>query len=200
MGTLSTTKVLKSSAGQFAEETTLTTSAGAGDANKLPALNASGVLDLTITNGKVVSVGAGDTGKLVALDGSGRIESSVLPGGLGADTQSITASEALSAGDFVNIWDSAGAKVRKADATTSGKEAMGFVLSAVSNGAQPTVKFEGTNTAVTGKTAGKQFLSTPAGACSSTAPVGSGNVAQEVGFATSATTVNFQYSKSILLA
>ena len=50
MGTISTTKFIKNSAGSLAEEAALTTSAGAADANKIPALNASGVLDPSIVN------------------------------------------------------------------------------------------------------------------------------------------------------
>lgn len=52
MGTTSSTKLLKQNGGTLTEETTLTTSAGAADANKVPALNASGVLDSTIVNSK----------------------------------------------------------------------------------------------------------------------------------------------------
>lgn len=78
MGTASTTKVLKNSAGTLAEETTLTTSAGAGDANKIPALNASGVLDLSIVNAKSTSAGAGDAGKLPALNASGVLDDTIL--------------------------------------------------------------------------------------------------------------------------
>lgn len=200
MGTLSTTKYIKDASGQLTEEAALTTSAGAGDAQKIPALNAGGVLDLTIVNATVVSAGAGDSGKLPALDGSGRIDSSVLPVGIGADTQSIQASENLSAGDVVNIWNSGGARIRKADATTAGKEAHGFVLSAVTSGANGTVYFEGTNTAIAGATPGVLFLSTTAGGTTSTAPSASGNVVQRVGFATSATSMNFQCQTPIVKA
>lgn len=175
------------------------TSAGASDAAKVPLLNASGVLDSTIVNSKVVSAGAGDAGKVVALDSSGKIDSTVLPVGIGADTASITTSEALSAGDFVNIHNATGAKVRKADATVAGKEAHGFVLSAVGSGAQATVYFEGTNTAVSGQTPGPVFLGTTAGAATSTAPSASGNVVQRIGFATSATSINFQSQPPITL-
>lgn len=199
MGTASTTKYIKNNSGALTEEAALTTSAGAGDAQKIPALNASGVLDLTITNGKTTSAGAGDSGKLVALDGSGRIDSTMMPVGIGADTATITTSEALSAGDFVNVWNSTGAKVRKADATVSGKEAHGFVLSAYSSSASATVYFEGTNTGVTGQTPGPVFLSTTAGIATSTAPSGSGNVVQRIGFAVSATSINFQSQPPIVL-
>ncbi len=202
MGTASTTKFIKNAAGTLTEEAALTTSAGAGDAQKLPALNASGVLDITIVNGTATSAGAGDTGKLVVLDSTGRVDTSMMPVGIGADTASLTASEALAAGDLVNVWNDAGtAKIRKADGSTSGKEAHGFVLAAVSSAALGTVYFEGTNTQVTGLTAGAQFLSgTTAGAATVTAPTGTGKVVQRVGFATSATALNFQSNDPIVLA
>lgn len=178
-----------------------TTSAGAGDSGVIPALNASGVLDSTIVNSKTSSAGAGDSGKLVALDGAGRIDSTMMPVGVGADTASITASENLSAGDFVNVHDSTGAKVRKADAATAGKEAHGFVLSAYSASASATVYFEGTNTGVTGQTPGPVFLSaTTPGLATSTAPSSTGNVVQRIGFATSATAINFQSQTPVVLA
>lgn len=201
MGTASTKKFIKNNAGTLTEEAALTTSAGAGDANRVPALNASGILDSTIVNSTTTSVGAGDAAKVVALDTSGRIDSSMMPTGIAADTAAVTASETLAAGDLVNIWNDAGtAKARKADATTAGKEAHGFVLSAVSSAATATVYFEGTNTAVTGLTAGPQFLTTTAGTAGSTAPSGSGNVVQRVGFATSATAMNFQSNDPVVLA
>jgi hypothetical protein len=57
MGTASTKKFIKNNAGTLTEEAALLTSAGAGDANKVPALNASGVLDSTIVNSKTTSAG-----------------------------------------------------------------------------------------------------------------------------------------------
>ncbi|MCM6774977.1 hypothetical protein NDR87_26390 [Nocardia sp. CDC159] len=157
----------------------------------------------TITEKAAVqaSAGAGDAGKIPALDSSGRLDNSMMPVGLGADTATITASEALSAGDMVNVWNSSGAKVRKADASTAGKEAHGFVLAAVSNGASATVYFEGSNTQVSSLTPGPQYLSasTP-GAATATAPSGAGNVVQRVGFATAATALNFDAGTPIVLA
>lgn len=147
------------------------------------------------------SAGAGDAGKIVALDTAGRIDNSMMPTGIGADTASVVASENLAAGDLVNIWNDAGtAKARKADATTSGKEAHGFVLSAVTAPAAATVYFEGANTAVTGLTPGNQYLATTAGLATASAPSGAGNVAQKVGVATSATSLNFEAQPPVVLA
>lgn len=147
------------------------------------------------------SAGASNAGDLVALDDTGRIDGSMMPVGIGADTAQISASEALAAGDFVNVWDSAGAfKVRKADATVAGKEAHGFVLAAVASGSDATVYFEGTNTQVTGQTPGDVFLQTTAGVGGSAAPSASGNVVQQIGIAVSATAVNFERGTPVVLA
>lgn len=193
-------KFLYNNSGTITEKQAKDTSAGAADAGKLVALNTSGILDSTIVNSKTTSAGAGDSGKIPALDSAGRLDTSFMPVGIGADTAVIVASEALSAGDFVNIWNSTGAKVRKADATVAGKEAHGFVLSAVSSSANATVYFEGSNTAVTGQTPGSVFLSTTAGLATSAAPSGSGNVVQRIGFATSTTSINFQSQPPVVLA
>lgn len=147
----------------------------------------------------ISSAGAGDSGKIIALDAAGRIDNSMMPVGIGTDTGAVTASENLSAGDFVNIWNSTGAKVRKADATTAGKRAHGFVLASVTSGNTATVYFEGTNTAVTGQIPGEVFLSTTAGLSTATAPSASGNVVQRIGFAISATAINFQAGEAITL-
>jgi hypothetical protein len=156
---------------------------------------------LTEVAASQTSAGAGDAGKIPALDAAGKLDTTFMPTGVGADTASITTSEALAAGDLVNIHNSTGAKARKADASVSGKEAHGFVLSAAGSGASATVYFEGTNTQVTGLTPGVQFLSaaTP-GLATGTAPTTAGNVVQRVGFATSATALNFQSQPPVLLA
>ena len=150
--------------------------------------------------GVQTSAGAANAGDLVSLDDTGRIHNSMLPVGIGADTATITASETLAAGDWVNVWNNSGAKVRKADATTAGKEAHGFVLAAVTSGNPATVYFEGTNTQVTGQTPGPVYLQTTAGAGGATAPSASGNVVQQIGVAVSATAVNFERGTPVVLA
>lgn len=149
-----------------------------------------------ITVGTTSSAGAGDADKLVALDSAGRIDQSMMPVGIGADTKTVVASEALSAGDFVNVYNDGGTlKCRKADATTVGKEACGFVLAAVNNAANATVYFESTNTQRSGLTpGGRYYLSTTAGGVvlEASAPAATGNVQQMVGVALSATEISFE--------
>lgn len=147
------------------------------------------------------SLGAGDAGKIPALDASGRFDESFMPTGIGADTAAIVASEALSAGDFVNVWNDAGTpKVRKADATTAGKEAHGFVLSSFADAATAIVYFEGANTQVSGATAGRVYLSTTPGGFTSTPPSAAGNVVQMVGVAVAATNINVECEQHYVLA
>ena len=160
--------------------------------------NNAGVITESQTEGAGGSGGA--SGKIPHLDGNGRLPSTMMPTGIGADTATIAASEALAAGDFVNVWNSSGAKVRKADASVAGKEAHGFVLAAVSNGANATVYFEGTNDQVTSQTPGVVYLSAAtAGLATATAPSGTGQVVQRLGFAISATAINFQSAVPIVL-
>jgi len=202
MGTASTTKFIKNNAGTLTEEAALTTSAGAGDAQKVPALNASGVLDATIVNAKNTSAGVGDAGKIPQLDAAGRLDQTMMPTGIGADTATILTSEVLVAGDLVNIYNNASvANVRKADASVSGKEAHGFVLAGFGAAVSATIYFEGQNAQLTGMTPGIQFLSsTVPGKTVATAPTGTGKVVQRVGLATSATSMNFEGSDPIVLA
>lgn len=156
---------------------------------------------ITEVFGVQTSAGAGNAGDIVALDDTGRIDNSLMPVGIGADTTVIDASEGLAAGDWVNVWNDAGtAKVRKADATAAGKEAHGFVLASVSSGNPATVYFEGTNTQVTGQTPGAVYLQTTAGAGAAAVPSASGNVVQQVGVAVSATAVNFERGVPVTLA
>ena len=177
------------------------TSAGAADADKVPALDADGKLDDSFFNAATTSAGAGDAGKFVQLDGSGRLDTTMMPVGLGADTIALITSEAVAAGDFINVWNDGGtAKARKADATVEGKEAHGFVLTGVGSGVSATVYFEGQNNQLTGMTPGaRQYLSTTAGARTESPPSTAGNVVLMLGNAINATTLNFEPKEPITL-
>lgn len=147
------------------------------------------------------SAGAGDAGKIPALDAAGRLADSMMPVGIGADTASVVTSENLAAGDLVNLYDVTGTvTARKADASTN-KPAVGYVLAATTSPAAATVYFEGQNTQVTGLVGGDQYLSTTVpGKTQAAAPTTAGHIVQIVGFATAATALNFQSRAPILLA
>lgn len=156
---------------------------------------------ITQVAANTTSAGAGDDGKIVALDAAGRISSTMMPVGVSGDTASITTSGSLAAGDLVNIFNSSGVKVRKADASTAGKEADGFVLTAFSDAASAVVYFEGQITGLTGLTVGaRYYLATTAGQATDTAPSGSSQVVQYIGRAISDTQISFEPAEGIVLA
>ncbi len=156
----------------------------------------------TETEAKTASTGATEAGKIIAADANGKLDESWLPTGIGADVAVIQASENLSAGDLVSVFDDAGTfKVRKADAATVGKRADGFVLSSVTSGQNASVYAEGTIVGLTGVTAGDLYLSaTTPGGFTATAPSGSGKVVQNIGFGTSSSTINFERGDIYVLA
>ena len=103
----------------------------------------------------------------------------------GAPFTSVNATEALTAGNFVNIYSNSGtAAVRKASALDPAKYANGFVLSSVSSGSGATVYSVGINNAVTVTVPGEVWLSdaTP-GAFVTTPPSASNSIVQPLGTA-----------------
>ena len=125
-----------------------------------------------------------------------------ITGGGGASTLDVPASEALLAGELVNIHSSTVANARKANATDGEKPADGFVLANVSSAATANVRRSGELvTGLTGLTPGaRYYLSTTAGAITTTPPSTSGNVVQYVGVATSTTSLFFAPEPPILLS
>ena len=151
----------------------------------------------------VTSTGAEDAGKIVGLNAQGRLDDSVMPSGIGASTKIVSTSEALASGDFINLWDDAGTlKVRKADASATGKQADGFVKSAYASGANATIYTDGINDQCTGLSGGPVMYlsaSTP-GTATATAPSTGGGIVQRIGRRLSATEVAFDASDPIVLA
>jgi hypothetical protein len=145
--------------------------------------------------------GTAKAGKIVALTAAGVLHNTMMPTGIGPDTANLVAGEALASGDFVNVYEDGGAiKIRKADATTAGKPANGFILASVAADATGLVYFDGNNSSVTGATPGPVYLSTTPGAFSSNLPTATGNMVQPIGFTTAANIVNFQPGMRVVLS
>jgi hypothetical protein len=158
---------------------------------------------LTEVEGKQSSAGAGDAGKIVALDSSGKIDSSMMPVGIGAATKTALASENLSAGDIVNLYNNSGTiNARKADASGgTAKRANGFVLSAVTSGQNATVYLDGTITGLSSLTPGAAyFLSGTAGGVTTTAPTTATHICQKIGDAISTTEISVEIGEPIVRA
>lgn len=152
----------------------------------------------TVISGVQTSAGAGNAGDIPALDDNGKLDTSLMPTGIGPEVKVLTASENLSAGDFVNIWDDSGTpKARKADATAASgaKAADGFVLAAVTSGNPATVYLEGINDQLSGLTGGTGYYSsnaTAGAAMASPGPTTTGHLSQYIGKALSATEISFE--------
>jgi hypothetical protein len=170
--------------------------------NKYLAVDATSGLPKEIVANQT-SAGAGDAGKLPALNASGVLDSTLLPPGIGLASQVFPTSEALTAGALVNIFlVSTVPTARNANATDATKAAIGFVLAGTTSPANATVYFPGQIvTGVTGLTVGAPvFLSTTSGAVTSTPPAATGNLMQQVGWALSATSFVFQPAPGIVRA
>ncbi len=148
---------------------------------------------LNLENGKKVldnaidaSAGAADAGKIIKLDAGGQIDPSMLPAS-GAIT--LEASEALLAGDFVNLFDDAGTvRMRKAD-NSNGRQADGYVLTAVAPLASATIEplHTGVNNGLAGLTLGARYFLGTAGGVVAVAPSLPTELVQCLGVARSAT-------------
>lgn len=144
------------------------------------------------------SAGSGSAGAIVALNSAGQIDSTMLGASSGEASVSVLASEAISAGSIVNIYNNAGvATARNADNTTAGKEATGFALAAIASGATGTVTLQGVVTGLTGLTPGAyEYLGT-VGGLTVTPPTTTGNITQIVGIALTATSMMFRPEEPI---
>lgn len=154
---------------------------------KLIQVNANG--SKTEYAGRNASTGVSEADEFIIADATGKMSATFLPNGVGADSTTHTAGEALAAGDFVYI--SGTGTVLKADATAIAKQARGYVLTSVLNAGLATVFFDESNSALSALTIGSNyFLSTTPGLATLTAPTVAGQIVQQLGFATSATSLH----------
>ena len=152
-----------------------------------------------------ISSGPTSAGMIPALSSTGQLDISFMPTGVGADTQVMIASESLSAGAFVNIYNNAGVvTARNALAADNTKPARGFVLNAVAASGQATVYVRGLNyqAPLNGMTVANiganVFLSSAtSGEATTTIPTATGSIAQVIGTvdAIGATTATINFSE-----
>lgn len=151
--------------------------------------------------GLQTSSGAGDAGKIPALNSSGKLDITMMPSGVGTPTQSETAGENLSAGDLVYYNTSDSNKLYKADADAIGKKAVGYVLAAATTGNAAVIYLEGINDQMSGLTKGLDYyLSATAGGVTTTKPSTAGQIVQYVGTAISTTALAFNPQLPIEIA
>jgi hypothetical protein len=162
---------------------------------------------LKTENGRLKSVeavdessGGSSAGKIVALDAEGFIAQTMLRE---SATLTLTASESLSGGALVNIWDETGTpSVRNATNGSSGKECDGFVLDTATAASSVQVYFEGVVSGLTSLTVGSRYYLGVDGALtttppSETDPANVGKVIQYIGRAISETELAFEPDDAI---
>ena len=129
------------------------------------------------------SAGAGDAGKLVSLNASGMVDSTMLDGTYTANV----GTGPVANGDLVYLTAAGLVEPAKADAV--GTLAQGYCLVGATTGNPVTVRFSGSNTAVTGLTPGVEYYLSAGtgGAITATPPATPTQYVQPVGFAVTAT-------------
>jgi hypothetical protein len=155
----------------------------------------------TLVTAIAQSTGATDANKVISTNSAGKLDASFLPSGVGLQTEAIVTSEAIAAGDFVNVFNNTGTRtVRKADASNN-RPAHGYVLEATTSGQNATVYKTGGNSALSGLTPGQlRYLSpTTAGTSTATAPSAAGHIIQCLGFAESATSIQFEFDEPVAI-
>lgn len=145
----------------------------------------------------VISTGVSNAGDIPALDSTGKLDATVLPVGVGPDVKALVATEDLTTGDYVNIWNDGGVeKVRLAD-FSNGRDAHGFVKAAFLTGATAIVYFEGPNDGLSGLTPGARYYLDTAGGATVT-PKTTG-IHQFLGIAVDVNTINTDIDDCIVL-
>jgi hypothetical protein len=118
----------------------------------------------------------------------------ILQGELTRFRQIVTFSDAVVPGQLVAVYNNAGTfTARLASAANNTKQAVGFTVEAVAIGGTSSIILLGSNPYLSGLTLGSQYYlsDVTAGAITAIKPVGAGKIVQPVGFAVSATELQF---------
>ena len=146
-----------------------------------------------LVSGSITSTGGGG-GSGFPFAGTALITGSIVLTS-GSGFPSLLASETLAAGDFVNIFSGG---VRKASSTDTAKQAHGFVTASYSSTNPVVVFYSGLLTDTSGLTAGARYFLSASGTESTTPPVLTGQLSQELGIAISTTALLFQPGPAII--
>ncbi|MBD1554756.1 hypothetical protein [Pseudomonas typographi] len=139
------------------------------------------------------SAGAASAGNLVALGADGLIDPTMLPETSGGDGgRAVTASEALAAGAFVNLFNNSGTVAMRNADNSNTRPAHGYVKAAVASAASGTFyDLDGVNDQLTGLTPGSTYYLGTGGAVLATpldpTTAATGLIDQPLGVALSAT-------------
>ena len=149
------------------------------------------------------SAGAGDSGKIPGLDAGGKLDTTFMPTGFGADTRTVTAGETLTAGNLIYMSSTPTALKADANADAKAAVGF-VLAGITNGATGTAYFGSGIITGLSGLTpGGRYFLSnTAAGgvALYSALTFTSGDIIQEVGYALSATELYFEPQRAILIS
>lgn len=137
------------------------------------------------------SAGAGDAGKVPELDGAGKLSSTMMPAGFGSDSTTATAAEIIAAGDLVYFNGTGGILKADANAVAKAAIGFcnSGIANAASGTVNFEGTVTGLSGLTIGAA---YFLSaTTAGGVTLTPPSGTADIVQHIGYALSATTLSF---------
>lgn len=133
------------------------------------------------------------SGQIVALNNTGLLDATMMPAGIGATAVQAVANSAISAGQLVNLYNVSGTLTAKPADNSTPAFAVAYAVNAVAQGATGTFNLQsGTITGLSGLIPGTIYLLGTNGGFTVTAPTAVGSIIQQVGVATSATTLEFQ--------
>lgn len=145
------------------------------------------------------SAGAGDSGKIPSLDGSGKLDLSFMPSGVGGDTRTVTAGETLAAGNLIYLDSTPEAFKADANSDSKaaiGFVLSGITAAATGTAYFGSGMITGLSSLTPGA---KYYLSTTPGGITTTKPSGAGDIIQQIGVAVSTTELYFEPQDAILL-
>lgn len=147
------------------------------------------------------SSGAVDSGKIIAADSAGRLDLSLMPVGIAPDVRILETTEDLSAGSYVNIYESAGTFFCRLADNSNQREANGYVKDSFLTAANATIYFEGENSGLSGLVNGTVYLGTSGGVIQTplNEQTETGKFHQVLGKAVSDTAVNTDIDEPIEL-
>ena len=152
-----------------------------------------------LTVASATSAGAGDAGKIPKLDGTGRIDVSMMPVGIAADAKTMVASEAIAARDMINVAATGQIRKADASNDRPAHGFVLAAIAATASGTVFFESIVTGLSALTIGSRYFLSDSVAGGVTLTAVTAGAGKISQEVGVAISATELSFEPQSSVLL-
>lgn len=143
-----------------------------------------------------VSAGASSAGEIPALDASGKLDVTMMPDGVGADIKSFTTAEAISAGDYIYITAAGELAKADATSIVKKAIGFAIEAAASGAACKIQFDDTNSNLSGLTPGAVYYLSDSTAGSLTTTAPTAAGSIVQQVGVALSATQLHSDISST----